>query len=287
MKKTAKAARREAWRRNALVRGAGFAGAMALSAASHANLVVNGGFDDPATPVNVFITQASVFATTSSVPGWFMGGAGAFERVYSPGCADDASTPACGLGGVLHLAGPVPAESAPGNGNFFALDADPTFGGPFGPDSIQQFISVVPGNRYVLSFLYAAGQDKGLTGATMDAWQVSLDGVFLPGDGGTLNTPQPPAGPKNTTTQTLSIPSQGFSGWHTETLQFTAPTPAGYSGSGSALELLTFLGVSPNGGLPPILLLDNVSVNQVPEPGSLALLGVGLASVMTGLRRRR
>ena len=50
--------------------------------------------------------------------------------------------------------------------------------------------------------------------------------------------------------------------------------------------MLTFLGISPNGGLPPILLLDGVSVNAVPEPGSLALWCVGLMGMLIGLRRR-
>ena len=42
--------------------------ALILGVASHANLVMNPGFDDVGTPVNVFITQSGTTATTSSVP---------------------------------------------------------------------------------------------------------------------------------------------------------------------------------------------------------------------------
>lgn len=271
------------WRINATTKGIMIAAALALGAVSHASpIVLNGGFDDPGTPVNAFITQSSPAATTSSLPAWFMGGVGAFERVYSPGCGGGGA----GCGSIpLYLAGPVPATS-PAGGNFFALDADPTFGGPFGPNSINQYISVLPGQTYALSFWYAAGQDIGLTGAIDAAWQVSLDGVFLPGDGGTLVTPAGSGGPKNTTTKTLHNPSQDFTGWAFESLTFIAPTPTGYSGSGPVSELLTFLGISPNGGLPPVLLLDAVSVNAAPEPGSLALLGAALMAMVVGLRKR-
>lgn len=280
MNKIAKVKCVQAWRANAIVKGVLFSASLALGAASYGQ-VLNGGFGAAGTPTNVFITNTG--SATSTVPNWFMGGAQAFERVYSPGCGGGGA----GCGSIpLYLAGPVPATS-PAGGNFFVLDADPTFGGSLGPDSINQYISVLPGQTYALSFWYAAGQDLGQSGAIDAAWQVTLNNVFLPGDGGTLITPAGGGGPKPTTTLTLSNPSQGFTGWNFESLTFIAPTPTGYiPGSGVASELLTFLGISPNGGLPPILLLDGVSVNAVPEPGSLALWCVGLMGMLIGLRRR-
>ena len=123
MKTTVRTWRGGARRMNAIAKGGVFAAALALTAPSHANLVVNGGFDDAGTPVNVF-------ATTNSIPGWYLGGAQAFERVYSPGCG--AGGPTCGSGPILFLA--TAPMTSPAGGNFFAEDDDPTFGGSFGPD---------------------------------------------------------------------------------------------------------------------------------------------------------
>jgi len=55
----------------------------------------------------------------------------------------------------------------------------------------------------------------------------------------------------------------------------------------SATEVLSFLAIGTPGGVPPFSLLDGVSITEVPEPTSLALLGAGLGLVGLMTRRRR
>lgn len=55
----------------------------------------------------------------------------------------------------------------------------------------------------------------------------------------------------------------------------------------SASEVLSFLAIGTPAGVPPFALLDGVSISEVPEPGSLVLLGAGLGvAVLVSCRRR-
>jgi hypothetical protein len=126
---------------------------------------------------------------------------------------------------------------------------------------ISQTISGLQiGRKYLISFYQAAVEDANVTDNGI-YWSVNL------GTGTALSS------------TLMNIPSGGASAWaaNTATMIFTAT---------SASETLSFLAAGGSGGAPPLALLDGVSISQVPEPASLALLGLGVAGVM-GLKKRR
>ena len=170
---------------------------------------------------------------------------------------------ATGSAGALKLWGP-------GTGSSNGLTNSPDGGNFVGADSAyeaaaitQTIVGLVPGEQVTLNFDWAAAQQSGFTGATTDYWQVSLGSQ-------TLYTP------------TYSLVSVGFSGWMTQVMQFTVP-------SGVTSEVLSFLAVgtpiSPSE--PPFALLDGVSLSDVPEPASWALMVTGLAGLIGVARWRR
>ena len=59
-----------------------------------------------------------------------------------------------------------------------------------------------------------------------------------------------------------------------------AQTSGGFTYTATAAsEVLSFLATGTPSGVPPFALLDGVTLNSVPEPGSLALLGIGLIAL--------
>jgi hypothetical protein len=166
-----------------------------------------------------------------------------------------------------------------------------------GPIS-QTLTGLTVGQSYNLTFDQAAGQLSGNYGATTELWQVTVGGTVS-------NTLGPVLLSDNVTnysnayvvdspdymwrTPVISNASGGFSGWQTESYTFTANATS---------ELLAFLAVGAPEGAPPLVLLDDVAVNDddgsgtggtgqsAPEPGSLALAAAG-GGLLAGLLLRR
>ena len=229
---------------------------VALSSAGSAqatNLVVNGGFESNGGGGQInYNTGATGW---SVVPSGCCGNS-SYVFLFGQGTAD--TTGVTGEYGNVQLWGPnngsangLPATS-PDGGYYLATDSD------YQAAYIQQTINgMTAGDKYMLSFYWAASQQLGFSGDTLQHWQVSLGG-------------------QTQDTATTSLPSHGFSGWMKENMTFTAT---------SSSELLSFLAVG-NLPVPPFALLDGVSVHAVPEPMTLGLIGAGLAGAVV-LRRRR
>lgn len=218
-------------------------------------VIINGGFEALSSP-DVGSTEFGTRYGGQVVTGWTTSG---YNYVFKPGTADTS-------GAVneykqqLKLWGPgdgsgngLPASS-PAGGNFLGAD------GPYFPGPIQQTVTGLDvGSVATISFYWAGAQQHGYDGLTTEAWQVSL-------------------GNQTQTTPVLQNASHGFTGWQQQSLSFVVT---------SATEVLSFLALGTPAGVPPFALLDGVMISEVPEPGSLMLLGGGLVVAGLASCRRR
>ena len=239
--------------------------ALAVTANANINLVTNGGFEttvctgavSPCTnggggqlpSVNSGNTPGVVTAT-----GWANSG---YAFIFTPGTGDTTGSFSSEYNLPVILwsttnggADVLPATS-PSGGNY--LGSDPVY--QQGPLS-QQINGLTPGHTYTLDFNYAGAQQTDQQGPTMEGWQVSF-------------------GSQTQSTPTLNNVTQGFTGWKSETFNFTADGTS---------DLLTFMAFGSPTGLPPFTLLDGVTLT--PEPG-FYVPGLGLLTVMVGLGIRR
>ncbi len=143
---------------------------------------------------------------------------------------------------------------SPTGGKFVALDGDATNRGPL----TQMINGLTTGKRYVVAFDWGASQLQNCEGPTTEQLQVGF-------------------GSQSQKTAILANPSQGFTGWMHDTFTFNASGPS---------QVLSFLSLGTPVGLPPIAVLDGVSVTAVPEPAVWGLLVVGFGFVGLAVRRR-
>jgi hypothetical protein len=230
-----------------------------------AGLLTNGNFESAtytsSSEVGPNYTAGTTAANGQGITGWTVGGTSGGYAIYF--FAANASTvSAANQWGSNSEKIPTNYTSAPGytadpnGGQFVALDGDPTIA-----TTISQTISgLTIGQGYNVSFYWAGTELQSKNGATTEAVQVTFGGV-------------------SQTTNVVSTVAQGFNGWYAQTFTFQAT---------SATQALQFLAVGTPTGMPPLVLLDGVTLTATPEPTTLAMVGMGVALFgMARLRFRR
>ena len=238
--------------------------ALALATAANAapNIVSNGGFEMTDNGL------AAALTTDTNLIDW-TNGPGGYNFVFAPGTGDTTGSHTSAFNANLTLHGPnngsangLPATS-PFGGNFLALDGayDLIRGNANSGVAISQTLKTIVGHTYAITFAYAGAQQFGFEGATTEQVQVGF-------------------GSQTQSTVVLNNASKGFTGWKTATFNFTAQTTS---------DVLSFLALGTPQGVPPFVLLDGVTgtdVTATPEPAAFGVLGLGLALVVAGRRRK-
>ncbi len=246
------------------------AGVGAAQATAVTQLATNGSFEASSYTVNhEFSTRAGTPTvgnppTTQGVTGWTGTG---FTLYFIAGT--QAATPAVTEFGDNQNYLRTNVALSPDGGNFIAMDGDSLSGtggdGTTPGGTVSQTIAgLTVGGQYNVSFDWAGAQLQNRTGATTERVGVQFGSAVQ-------------------TTTVVNNVSGGFTGWMQQTFRFIAT---------STSQLLTFISYGTPSGLPPLVLLDGVSVvavapTAVPEPASLAAMVAGLVGLSVLARRRR
>ncbi|MGI4879966.1 MAG: PEP-CTERM sorting domain-containing protein [Janthinobacterium lividum] len=225
--------------------------ATASAAAAAPNLVVNGGFE---TGYTHSVQFNPAFHPTEGPTGWTTTSGNNAYNLYVDSAtvtSQETITQSSEAGQYL----PSAFVASPDGGKFVILDGDPSYSGPL----TQMINGLIVGKQYSVGFYWGASELMSRAGPTTDYLEVSL-------------------GSTSQNTVTLSTPTHGFQGWFTQKFVYTATATS---------EALTFLSHGTPGGLPPVAVLDGVSVTAVPEPAMWGLMVAGFGLIGVVARRRR
>jgi opacity protein-like surface antigen len=167
------------------------------------------------------------------------------------------SDPTGVVGGQYGNLSLISVTAPPAGADFVGLDSD------FQTGPLQQTINgLTAGDSYNVTFDWARSQQTGFSGDTLQGLKVSL-------------------GSQTDDTGLILLPSQTFSGWTSDSMNFTAT---------SSSEVLSFLAYgSPQ--VPPFTLLTDISLESskspVPEPDTLTFLFTGLMAGAGLLKSRK
>ena len=183
-----------------------------------------------------------------------------------------------------------PFSDPPTGGNFVEADGNPDYESGFN----YSVSGLTVGQTYTLSFYQAGGQQQGFASGltTTEQWIVALgkSGLTVSTTGGPVDPLYGPTGIYSdadpgadiVATQKMSTPSGGVTPWQYVTVSLTADATS---------ELLSFLAWGDNGStvnLPPMVFLSGVdSPNVLPEPGSVALVGLALLGLVAVSRKAK
>lgn len=246
-----------------LLIGSMLAVSMAGSAGAAVNLVTNGGFEDVGvgTPAAGFEVGPN-YIYGQAVTGWTSDAGSATNSNNAFNVLFNSATATTVSPSTRYTASETQTLSSdnyggpsPNGGNFMALDGDTLANGAFH----QTINGLTVGQAYRLTFNWAATQFQNRTGETTERLDVSF-------------------GNDSFSTNTLVNPTHGWQGWFTVDRTFTAT---------STSQVLSFLSIGSPNGLPPVALLDGVSLTAVPEAGTWALMLVGFGALGIAVRRRR
>ena len=245
-------AQRASARRAPRAAAAAAAALLALAHTAWARPVLNGSFE--------FASKQDSFSIgrDATLSNWSVAPAPSGKRVLDCLVAAGDTTGLCGNafgGGMTFWVNP---GASPDGGNYVAIDGDSGYSNPL----TQVVDGLVAGPQYDIRFYQAAAQQSGFTGATTERWQLSL-------------------GTEQQLSALMNNANHGAVPWMAQSLRFTATANS---------ELLQFVAKGTPNGQPPFMLLDGVAiadVSGVPEPGTLALVGLGLLTVPAARRFAR
>lgn len=225
--------------------------ATASAASAAPNLVFNGGFE---TGYTHSVQFNPAFHPTEGPTGWTTTSGDNAYNLYVDSATvttQETITQSSEPGQYL----PPSFVASPDGGKFVILDGDPSYSGPLS----QMINGLTVGKQYAVDFYWGGSELMSRSGPTTDYLQVSL-------------------GSASQNTVTLATPTHGFEGWFKQRFVYTAT---------ATNEALTFLSHGTPGGLPPVAVLDGVSVAAVPEPAMWGLMVAGFGLVGVVARRRR